>query len=698
MPYFDSSSIWLGMTTPCLTVQTRARVLGAFLVFLLTTLSQAAEVTKRQFDVPAGSADQTLKQLSKQSDVEVIYSSNLTRSVRTNEVKGEYTPREALERMLADTGLVGAEDQKTGALTVRKETPDEAKNAESRPAGDQAAQMGVVKLDTFEVMGSKLLNMDIKRSRDDAQPYVTFDRAVLEQSGATNLNEFLRQRLTMNVVPVAASQSGGNLVGFTSAANLRSIGQGQTLILIDGHRVPDFNIGNTVIQADFNNIPVAAVERIEVLPTTSSGIYGGSATGGVINFILRRDYRGTEIRTTYENTFSTDAATRRIDLASGMTLEGGRTNILLAATYSDSTFLLARDRNIIQSGIAKVLANNPAIPSFLNLAPPLGGTTNIRSSTGANLVLKNGTALSSPITFVPVGYAGAAGDAGSALAANAGRYNFNLGNDATSANATYGGAASLFNAPKLESIMVTVRRQFSPGFQAFLDMAASNSIGRTSANLVNSTFTLPASAPNNPFQQAILVTVPHPGSDAVFTTENQNRRLVGGAIAQLPWSWKAEADYTWQRYSDTRSGAPALKSAGTTAITSGALDVLRDVNTFPLDLSPYLGLRFYAPATTTELNDGAVRASGPVGALPTGDIQAAVLLEHRVTDMAESRDVSTADGTYSYYPSRSQSVSSAYVELHFPLIAASNRAAPPKLELQLAGRQPVRFRSLLHRR
>src|SRR5258708_24997324 len=109
--------------------------------------------------------------------------------------------RQALDAMLVDTGLVVFQDDKTGAFSVRKETPAEAKNGSSRPANDRAAtgetKDGVLKLDTFEVMGTKLLNMDIRRSADDPQPYVLFDLEMIENADASNVENFLKDRLTM---------------------------------------------------------------------------------------------------------------------------------------------------------------------------------------------------------------------------------------------------------------------------------------------------------------------------------------------------------------------------------------------------------------------------------------------------------------------------------------------------------------------
>src|SRR5947207_3353071 len=70
------------------------------------------------------------------------------------------------------------------------------------------------------VIGSKVLNMDIKRSRDDPQPYVVLDRAKIEQSGAANLEDFLKSRLPMNTVGVTESQfSADGLQGSPSQIN-----------------------------------------------------------------------------------------------------------------------------------------------------------------------------------------------------------------------------------------------------------------------------------------------------------------------------------------------------------------------------------------------------------------------------------------------------------------------------------------------
>src|SRR5262249_39163857 len=152
-------------------------------------------------------------------------------------------------------------------------------------------------------------------TKDAPQPYVVFDRREIQRSQATNLEDFLRTRLPMNAAATSAAQVTGQSIT-RSSIDLRGLGENQTLILVDGRRMPAVaQAAGSVSQPDINGIPLAAIERIEVLPSTAGGIYGGSATGGVVNIILRRDFRGVEGKATYENTFDSDAGAMRLDVS-----------------------------------------------------------------------------------------------------------------------------------------------------------------------------------------------------------------------------------------------------------------------------------------------------------------------------------------------------------------------------------------------
>ena len=152
------------------------------------------------------------------------------------------------------------------------------------------------KIEKVEITGSS-----IKRVQDDgALPIQVITREEIERAGITSAEELIAQitangtgadNLSSNVgIQLGATDRNNN--GNTSA-NLRGLGASSTLVLLNGRRISLHGAkGNAV---DLNSIPLAAVERVEVLKDGASAIYGTDAIGGVINFILRKDYSGVQL-------------------------------------------------------------------------------------------------------------------------------------------------------------------------------------------------------------------------------------------------------------------------------------------------------------------------------------------------------------------------------------------------------------------
>ena len=90
----------------------------------------AATSEKRVFNVSADTAEKSLKRFSQQAGVEVLFPTGIARQVRTQAVRGEMTPKDALSTMLADTGLVIIQDARTQAFSIRQETESEKKTGE----------------------------------------------------------------------------------------------------------------------------------------------------------------------------------------------------------------------------------------------------------------------------------------------------------------------------------------------------------------------------------------------------------------------------------------------------------------------------------------------------------------------------------------------------------------------------------------
>jgi iron complex outermembrane receptor protein len=582
---------------------TRTRKLRAAFACLLALPLSALGMDldkKVEFHIPAQDLSTALIEFSKQARLQVIVSTDLTGKT-TQGVSGQKAIRQALSQLLDSAGLSYRLAGET-SITVGKSTGTEphttaagsgnawirlaqADPETGRDAGEAReitkAKIADIGIPEILVKGSRSLNIDIARTRDDAQPYVIFNREKIEESAAGNLETFLRDRLSMNTVGMATSQR-LTQSGSGSTFNLRGLGATQTLILIDGHRpAPGTSFGASPRQADLNSIPMSAVERIEVLPATASGIYGGSATGGVINIVLRHDYSGVEAKATYGNTFASDVAQRRFDLAAGFN-PGENTNLMVMGSYSDQNDLLQGERKELVARYYDIARANA--PARL-VQPPLAYTPNIRSANGSNLVLDDGRPLNSPITHVPVGYAG--GDGGTAFLANAGTYNLDL---AGTHQAPAGGGFQIAQAPRIESLRAEVRHEFSPRVKAFLDGTFSETYtsGRAPVTLgALVPYRVSASAPNNPFTTDILVTAPINFADYIETTQTQ-KSVLGGVIFSLPRSWQAEADYTWARTRLRQGGYLATGGAENARVANGTINLVRDTNVFPVDLTPIL--------------------------------------------------------------------------------------------------------------
>jgi iron complex outermembrane receptor protein len=110
------------------------RIVPVFIILfsVIAEKAPAADATRKSFTIPSGDAIATLRQFVAQSGRELIYSGMAVEGVQTNAVQGEFTAREALNRMLAGTSLCATEDRKTGALAVVR------RSDENRPPGGAA--------------------------------------------------------------------------------------------------------------------------------------------------------------------------------------------------------------------------------------------------------------------------------------------------------------------------------------------------------------------------------------------------------------------------------------------------------------------------------------------------------------------------------------------------------------------------------
>jgi len=143
-------------------------------------------------------------------------------------------------------------------------------------------------MERVTVTGSAIKRLDA----ETAVPVTVFKMKDLQQQGLTTVEQILGT-LTASQTSLGTSQAVGSSTGGASFADLRGVGANKTLVLLNGRRIANNAFDGSA--PDLNMIPMAAIERIEVLRDGASALYGTDAIGGVINFITRKEYQGGTI-------------------------------------------------------------------------------------------------------------------------------------------------------------------------------------------------------------------------------------------------------------------------------------------------------------------------------------------------------------------------------------------------------------------
>lgn len=190
-------------------------------------------------------------------------------------------------------------------------------------------------LDRIEVTGSRLKRADI----EGASPVIVIDRAQIESSGDISVADLLRDS-TFASFGNFKPQSGSSAQSLATI-DLRGVGSGRTLVLIDGRRAPT-NPMSASSGADVNAIPLAAVDRIEILSDGASAVYGSDAIGGVVNIILRKDFNGAELRYGVGNTKVQGGDLEDASVVFGAS--GERSSLIGGASKSSRGMVFTRDQ------------------------------------------------------------------------------------------------------------------------------------------------------------------------------------------------------------------------------------------------------------------------------------------------------------------------------------------------------------------
>ena len=323
--------------------------------------------TQTNFDIPAQSLGASLKDLAHQAGVQILFEESTVNGLSAPALQARQSVEQALRALLRNTGLVyvasgDAIAVRRGFRLQNESTKPPREDIRSRDIEDEGAAAAGQRLaqttgqatsagaevpaaptlirDELEmvvVTGSRLKRIDAA----GPSPVHVITRQEIDRSGAATVREVLSS-VTQNAN--SRDESGNATFLGASSVQLRGLPLGATLILLNGRR-----IGASAAQVSFNifdlsNVPLEAVERIEVLTDSASAIYGADAVGGAVNIILKQDFDGAGAGVRYGTSSKSDADERQ----ASFTIGGNSDQLsgLLVLDYYDRDLLHASDREL----------------------------------------------------------------------------------------------------------------------------------------------------------------------------------------------------------------------------------------------------------------------------------------------------------------------------------------------------------------
>ena len=198
---------------------------------------------------------------------------------------------------------------------------------------------------------------------DEASPVDVLNSDYIQKQGALTIGE-LTQKLAVSsgTENNPDSFTAGSTQG-TSNVNLRGLGLTSTLVLVNGKRqtiaAAIANDGSVFV--DTATIPMAALERVEILKEGATATYGSDAVAGVVNFILRDDFDGVEVSLGHQTTATSSQDTSDVSILAGTNLSDN-TNVMVAASFLQQDAMSSAERSYTTINAVSTLGR-----SFLNL-------------------------------------------------------------------------------------------------------------------------------------------------------------------------------------------------------------------------------------------------------------------------------------------------------------------------------------------
>lgn len=341
---------------------------------MLPSAAAAKEQRIVAIDVPAGRLDEALMRVARQAGLQLVFTDPAVADRQAPRIAGRYTPDAALNMLLARSGFGW---RYTGPRTVRVMPVDTASLApvnfvqtapapqqvgDERLAPSNAAVEAAVNADpgaSAPASDIVVVGSQIKGAKNTAAlPVTIVDEQQIAATAAVSGDELFRSIPQLGDVTFNSSylpNSSNAARGDVGSVNLRNLGVGNTLVLLNGRRVVNHPTSRAddnlvpVLTYNTNAIPVFGLERLEVLRDGAAAIYGSDAVAGVVNTVLRTDFTGVQIEGQVGYPERTSQTESTVNLLVGTDIGKGRGNITLFANYTNRTPLRSSEQDYTAS-------------------------------------------------------------------------------------------------------------------------------------------------------------------------------------------------------------------------------------------------------------------------------------------------------------------------------------------------------------
>jgi iron complex outermembrane receptor protein len=577
------------------------RVLGTHplhLAAMAVLLSLAADVLgaaqtgpQEHIEEPAQPLASALRAIARRHSVSVMFDPALVAGLQSRPVPAQLTALQALTQAVQGHGLAvlvaseGVYLVRPLAAAAERQAVPAAAGASAPGAGEGAMPataatveplvlaQGVVathsdagaarraavaeprEAQRVEVTGSRLRRIDA----ESALPVNVYTRADIERSGQPTLERFLSNLPEVSVSPgegAYASTTGQGTV------QLRGLPLGSTLLLVNGRRVQAVG-SSTANMFNLSLIPLAAVERVDVLPVGSSAVYGGDALAGVVNIVLKKSIDGQ----TLDARLGTGRGFGDGSLSLGVGRSGEAGSFLLLGAYSKTTPLTMAERSFFTDA------------DYRRFGGPDTRSRSCTPGTVASNTTANLPGLGASFAAIPQ----AAGERPLSVAdfaATAGQERL------CNSNAS-GRGQSLVHGTEAWALHAVAERHLGPGLGqglwAFGEFTHTRDrLHAEEAGLSLNNVLVPATNPYNPFGVPVRVTA-RLGLDngaQFFSRSTDYTRALGGLRGTLGTRWDYELTYSVSRDSGDRIAGNALANAAARTAALAATNPALALNPF----------------------------------------------------------------------------------------------------------------------